>query len=214
MESKEALDRRMMGRCVELARTALSIGEYPYAAVIALDGKLVAEATNRAVRDHDLSRHAEIVAIVEAGKSLARDSLSPTTLYSLVEPCAMCAYCIREAGIGRVVFALGSPVMGGLSRWNILGDEGIGARIPFIFGAAPEIVEGVLAEEARQVWRDWSPVAWRMVQLRGLLVDPRSKDGQIETRAGQQRSFWERVRRGFGHPRPPRRPHKRENSGS
>ena len=44
----------------------------------------------------------------------------------------MCAYCIREAWISRVVYALASPVMGGLSKWNILRDDGLADRIPEI----------------------------------------------------------------------------------
>jgi tRNA(adenine34) deaminase len=199
-DPRHALDRRMMQRCVELALSAPEVGEYPYAAVIAQGDRIVAEATNRVVRDGDLSRHAEIVAILEAGRAIGRERLGGATLYSLVEPCAMCAYCIREAGIGRVAYALGSPVMGGVTHWNILGDASIDDRIPLIFGPVPEIVTGLLAGEARQVWRDWSPVAWEMVELRGLLIEPES----VETRPARKPSRWHFLRAILGEPRPPR----------
>ena len=54
---------------------------------------------------------------------IGREQLRHCTLYTNIEPCAMCSYCIRESWVGRVVYALGSPVMGGLSKWNILRDQ-------------------------------------------------------------------------------------------
>ena len=53
-------------------------------------------------------------------KVLGRGNLRNCTLYTIVEPCPMCSFAIREARIGRVVFALKSPLMGGSSRWNVL----------------------------------------------------------------------------------------------
>jgi tRNA(adenine34) deaminase len=38
--------------------------------------------------------------------------------------------------------------MGGFSRWNVLRDDTLSDGIPFVFGAVPEVVSGVLAEEA------------------------------------------------------------------
>jgi hypothetical protein len=68
---------------------------------------------------------------------------------SNIEPCAMRSYCIREAWVGRVVYAtLSSPIMGGMSKWNILHDNSMSGHLPQIFGPAPEIVSGLLAHEA------------------------------------------------------------------
>jgi tRNA(Arg) A34 adenosine deaminase TadA len=36
--SQKATDKAMMARCIELSRIAVSKGEYPFGAVIALDG--------------------------------------------------------------------------------------------------------------------------------------------------------------------------------
>src|SRR5688572_11150888 len=115
----------MMARCIELSRIGVSKGEYPFGTVIAADGQVVAEAINRTVRDGDVTRHAEVIALFEAQKAVGRRQLYRCTLYTNIEPCAMCSYCIREAGIGRVAYALASPVMGGLSKWNILRDDEI-----------------------------------------------------------------------------------------
>src|SRR5258708_32768018 len=58
----EAIDLKMMARCIELSKTAGKEGEFPFACVIAKDGEGVVETTNRVKRDGDLTRHAEIVA--------------------------------------------------------------------------------------------------------------------------------------------------------
>ena len=61
--SQEATDKAMMARCIELSRIAVSKGEYPFGTVIALDGQVVAEAINSTVRDGDVTRHAEVIAL-------------------------------------------------------------------------------------------------------------------------------------------------------
>jgi tRNA(adenine34) deaminase len=188
--SGSATDAAMMARCIELSRTAVSKGEYPFGTVIALDGRIVAEGINATNRNDDVTRHGEIIALSHAQRAIGREQLRRCTLYSNIEPCAMCAYCIREAWVGRVVYALGSPVMGGLSRWNILRDDGMSDRIPEIFGAVPEVVSGVLLKEAQQVWRDWSPFAWEMIKLRGLLTAPSAQEGHIKVQPAHSRSLW------------------------
>jgi tRNA(adenine34) deaminase len=115
------------------------------------------------------------------------------TLYSNVEPCAMCAYCIREAGLGRVVYALGSPVMGGLSKWNILRDQDISNRIPQVFGPVPEVVSGVLLQEVQEVWREWNPMAWEMIKLRGLLTERCAEKGPVRVQAAQGQPLWRQL---------------------
>ena len=142
--SCDATDEAMMARCIELSRIAVSKGEYPFGTVIALDGQIVAEGINSCMRGGDVSRHAEIIALSQAQRTVGRERLRGYTLYSNIEPCAMCAYCIREAWVSRVVYALDSPVMGGFSKWNVLRDDGLSDRIPEIFGAVPEVVSGVL----------------------------------------------------------------------
>jgi tRNA(adenine34) deaminase len=178
LSEREVIDRRMMARCVELSRTGAAQGELPFGCVVARDGEVLGESENRAVRDGDVSRHAEILAIAQARKQ-GGAKLSGCTLYSNVEPCPMCSFCIREAGVGRVVFALASPIMGGLSRWNILRDDTLSDGIPFVFGAVPEVVTGVLAEEAGEAWRAWNPVAWQVIKLRGFLAKPQAAATQV-----------------------------------
>ena len=193
LSSQETTDKAMMARCIELSRIAVSEGEYPFGTVIALDGQIVAEAINSTVREGDVTRHAEVIALSEAQTAIDRDRLRRCTLYTNVEPCAMCSYCIREAQIGRVAYALRSPLMGGLSKWNILRDGEISDRLPQIFGAVPEVVSGILLHEAQQAWRDWDPLVWQMIKLRGLLTEPRAHDGHIHVQPAHRRSLWQHL---------------------
>ena len=114
-------------------------GELPFSCVICQDGEIVVETTNRVVRDADVTRHAEIIAISEAQRVLGRKDLSDCTLYSNVEPCPMCSFPIRETRIGRVVYSISSPMMGGLSKWGVLSDREISDVMPQVFGRAPDI---------------------------------------------------------------------------
>src|SRR5580704_11702227 len=186
----DTMDKAMMARCVELSRIAVSKGEYPFGSVVALDGQVVAEAINRSVRETDVTRHAEVIALSHAQKTIGREKLRRCTLYSNIEPCAMCSYCIREAWVSRVVYSLGSPIMGGFSKWNILRDDHMSDRMPQVFGAVPEVVSGMLMHDAQQAWRDWSPLAWEMIKLRGLLTEPCAQEGHVHVRPAHRKSMW------------------------
>jgi tRNA(adenine34) deaminase len=185
---RAASDKAMMTRCIELSRMAAGEGEYPFGTVIALDGQIVAEAINRTVRDGDVSRHAEVIALSAAQKAFGRQTLRNATLYSNIEPCAMCCYCIREAWIGRVVYALNSPVMGGVSKWDILRDRHLSDSVP-VFAPAPEVISGMLLAEVQEAWRDWHPLAWQLVKLRGVLTAPEAT-GAVTALPAHGRSIW------------------------
>src|SRR5450759_2607144 len=101
----QATDERMMRRCFALATQSAEQGEYPYGAVIARNGRIVAETTNRVAHDRDVTRHAEVVAICEAQKALGSTDLADCTIYANVEPCAFCCYAIRESRIAKVVYS-------------------------------------------------------------------------------------------------------------
>jgi tRNA(adenine34) deaminase len=165
-----AEDERMMRRCFALAIESAGLGEYPYGAIIARNGKVVAESTNRVARDRDVTRHAEVVAISEAQRAIGRTSLDGCTMYMNAEPCAFCCYAIRESRIAKVVYAMRSPIMGGVSRWNILGDRMLSDTMPEVFAPPPDIVQDFLCEEADMALRQASPVVWSFIRWRGLFA--------------------------------------------
>lgn len=168
----QATDEQMMRRCFALAGKSAEYSEYPYAAVVVRNGEIVAETTNKVAHDRDVTRHAEVVAICLAQKALASTDLSDCTIYANVEPCAFCCYAIRESRIARVVYSTRSPIMGGSSRWNILGDRTLSDASPEVFAPPPILVAEFMAEEGNAVLRRSAPLIWTFMRARGLLAAP------------------------------------------
>jgi tRNA(adenine34) deaminase len=166
----EQHDRRMMMRAIALSKEAGAAGEYPYGVLICRAGKVVVESTNRVKHDSDVTRHAEVVAISAAQKALGSTSLDDCVIYGSAEPCVFCSYAIRESRIGRVVYGLHSPHMGGLSKWNVLEDESISRNMPEVFAPPPTIVAGFMAREADDALFEWSPLIWMAIKRRGIFV--------------------------------------------
>jgi len=172
----QAIDREMMQRCIALSIRSGQEGEYPYGVVISRNGTVVAESINRVRHERDVTRHAEVVAISAAQKALGTVSLDDCTIYVSAESCAYCCYAIRESRIGRVVFGLRSPHMGGVSKWPILPDEDLSNTMPEVFAAPPEIIAGFMADEAEEALLKFNPVSGGVMKLRGLFVK-----GPVET---------------------------------
>jgi tRNA(adenine34) deaminase len=130
----------------------------------------VAQSINRVKHDGDVTRHAEVVAISEAQKALGTTSLDDCAIYVSAEPCAFCCYAIRESRIARVLFALYSPHMGGVSKWNVLADEDISRAMPEVFAPPPQIVGGFMTQEAQAALHDWNALGSSLLRHRGLFV--------------------------------------------
>jgi len=189
----EALDAVMMARCIALSKTAGQEGEFPFACVIAdKHGKVVVETTSRVKREGDVTRHAEIVAVGMAQKALGTKDLSGCTLYTNVEPCAMCSFPIRETRISRVVYAIGSRLMGGDSKWDILADPELSKVMPEAFGDAPEVVRGYMRRDAERAWRNWNPLIWGVIRYRGCFGEP-PKAEPVTPAAPRRRSILQKL---------------------
>jgi tRNA(Arg) A34 adenosine deaminase TadA len=98
-------DRSLLQRAIKLAEEGISKGHGPFGAVIALDGEIIAEASNSVVKSGDPTAHAEILAIREAASFLRTHDLSSCVLYTSCEPCPMCLGAIYWSGIRKVVYA-------------------------------------------------------------------------------------------------------------
>lgn len=170
----EPSDAEMMRRAIALAVRSGEEGEYPYGVVICRDGEVVAESINRVAHEHDVTRHAEVVAISAVQKKLDTVSLDDCTIYVSAEPCVYCCYAIRESRIRRVVYGLASPHMGGVSKWPVLTDRDISDAMPEVFAAPPEIVSGFMAREAEDALLKASPMVARAMKARGLFVAPQA----------------------------------------
>lgn len=96
-----------MRRALELAGQNIDENGGPFGAVIAYQGQIIAEGTNRVVPDNDPVSHAEINAIRKACKSFSSFSLKGCELYTSCEPCPMCLGAIYWARLDRVFYAAG-----------------------------------------------------------------------------------------------------------
>lgn len=101
----ESDDRAFLAKAVKNAIDGMENGGGPFGAVIVMNGKLISEAYNRVVNDHDPTAHAEILAIRQAAAKLKTHDLGECTLYTSCEPCPMCLGAIYWSGIKKVVYA-------------------------------------------------------------------------------------------------------------
>jgi tRNA(adenine34) deaminase len=86
------------------ALTAYEQGEVPVGAVIACKNRIIARAHNQTELLHDVTAHAEILAITAASSFLNNKYLDECTLYVTLEPCVMCAGALYWSQIGKIVF--------------------------------------------------------------------------------------------------------------
>lgn len=88
--------------------------EVPIGAVIAHDGQVVGKGHNQVESSNDPTAHAEMIAITQAANAIDDWRLNQATLYVTKEPCPMCSGATIMSRLGRVVFAVPDPKMGGL----------------------------------------------------------------------------------------------------
>lgn len=111
MEQQE-IDERFMQMAIKEAETALAQGEIPIGAVIVSHGRIIARAHNQTETLHDVTAHAEMLAITAAADALGGKYLPDCTIYVTVEPCVMCAGALGWAQIGRIVYGVGEEKRG------------------------------------------------------------------------------------------------------
>ena len=101
-----------MGEALAFARIAFAEQEVPVGAIVVRDGKMVGRGRNRREALADPTHHAEIEAIREAAAAAGSWRLEGTTLYTTLEPCAMCAGAAVNARIARIVYGCADPKNG------------------------------------------------------------------------------------------------------
>ena len=141
-------DAKWMLEALDQARQAGDLGEVPVGAVVVRGGEVIGRGYNRREVDRDPLAHAEILAIRQAARQVGGWRLTDCALYVTLEPCAMCAGALVNSRVDRLVFAARDPKAGYCgSLGNLVEDERLNHRL--------EVVEGVLAEEAGALLRDF-----------------------------------------------------------
>ena len=138
-------DADLMRHALDLARTAMRLGEVPIAAVVALDDQIIGWGWNELNAKRDRTMHAEIAAFRDAAGRYPVDTKN-LTLVSTLEPCVMCFGAALLSGVSKIIYALPAPADGGAHR--VAKPDSPEAQWPTITG-------DVLRDEARQLFEQW-----------------------------------------------------------
>lgn len=95
-------NKELMRRAIELSKMSVQNGGGPFGAVIACNGKIVAEGSNCVTLDCDPTAHAEVSTIRKACKALKTFDLSGCEIYTSCEPCPMCFGAIYWAHLDKI----------------------------------------------------------------------------------------------------------------
>jgi tRNA(Arg) A34 adenosine deaminase TadA len=142
----EAFMDQVLAHCEE----ALHRGDCPVAAIVVRGGEVVGVGSNRVTTGGDATAHAETEAIRDACRNLGTPRLDGCTLYSAMEPCPMCCWALKEAGIARLV--LGARHAG--MRRPDYGDYAV-EKLLALTRADLQLTPGVRVAECEAMRRRW-----------------------------------------------------------
>jgi tRNA(adenine34) deaminase len=126
------------------AQAAVARGERADGAVAVLDDAMVAGGGPQVIATGDPTAHAVMVTVREAAARLGKTSLSGLTVFSVVEPCAMCVGALLQSDADGLVYAVPDPQDGACgSAVQLAGDEAPGRRL--------SVVSGILRSEAEEL---------------------------------------------------------------
>lgn len=105
-------DEYFMREALAQALHAEIRGEVPVGAVVVRDGVIIGRGWNQPIATHDVTAHAEVVAMRDAGAGIGNYRLVGCEIYVTLEPCVMCAGAIMHARIARVIYGAPDPKTG------------------------------------------------------------------------------------------------------
>lgn len=134
----------------------------PFAAGVLVDGRLVGTGTNTVMRDHDVTRHAEMNALTSAGRALGRVHLADAVLVTTHLPCLMCWHAAKWARITEVFYVFDydetESIFGFRGDAGFLSDLGITGEA---VSADPRVrLHRVRTPEVDARYRQELPVLW------------------------------------------------------
>ena len=134
-----------MGEALAEARNALARGERPIAAVAVVDEAMVARAHDRVQETNDPTAHAVVVALREAARKLGSARLGDATIFTTLEPCAMCVGALLESDVEALVYAVPNRVDGAAGTViQIAQHDALPRRI--------RVVSGIRRDEAEELF--------------------------------------------------------------
>jgi tRNA(adenine34) deaminase len=139
-----------MGEALAEARAAIGRGERAHAAVAVLDEAMVARGHDRVVETNDPTAHAIIVALRGASRRLGTARLQGVTIFSTIEPCAMCVGALLNSDVDALVYAAPNREDGAAGTVLQLAEHaGLSRRL--------KVVSGIRREEAEELYASSVP---------------------------------------------------------
>jgi tRNA(adenine34) deaminase len=159
-------DEFWMREAIKAAVEAEKLDEVPIGAcLVDSEGNLLAVAGNRTITDNDPTAHAEILALREAAAKISNYRLTGATVYSTIEPCAMCAGALVNARVKRLVYGAKDERFGAVETiFRICDSDSLNHKI--------EIVSGVLAKECRAEVQNFFRRKREFQKSKGLIDNP------------------------------------------
>lgn len=140
-------DESFMHLALRQAQHAYREGEVPIGAiVVSSDGVVLSASRNRIEASNDATAHAEIDCMRKVSKLINNWRLVDCTLYSTLEPCAMCLSAMQSFRIKRIIYGANDNRLGACGSWIDLGNM----KHPF---HKIEISGGLLASESSLLLR-------------------------------------------------------------
>ena len=139
------MHEKLMQEAIRVAEEAYRKGHPPFGVVIVHNESVIGTGHNSVDRDNDPTAHSEMQAIREASRNRGHADLSGCDLYTILEPCPMCAAAIVWARIETVIIGSRNPVYGAAVSLQ-----------PTIFEQMKHVhqvnvVEGVLGDQCREL---------------------------------------------------------------
>ena len=133
-------DQRFMAEAVEEARRGFAEGEVPIGAVAVRANRIVARGHNKRNALADITAHAEMMCLRDLSRRIDTFELGDVTIYSTLEPCAMCLGAMIHYRVGRVVYGERDLLLGAC-----------GSAMDFAAQTPIAVASGVLRDPCRQV---------------------------------------------------------------
>ncbi len=100
-------DIELLYETARIATESRAGGNHPFGALLAdSQGAILMEQGNEVVTTHNDCGHAETMLLLRASKTYERAFLATCSLYTSIEPCAMCTGALYWSNVGRLVYAL------------------------------------------------------------------------------------------------------------
>jgi tRNA(adenine34) deaminase len=149
MTNPAETDKTWMHVALDQAMRARETNEVPIGAcIVDGSGDLLGAAYNRTITDCDPTAHAEVLVLRMAAELIGNYRLTGMTVYTTIEPCAMCAGALVNARINRLVYGADDERFGAVKT-----NFGIG--VTNALNHQIEVESGVLADECRILMQEF-----------------------------------------------------------